>query len=108
MIKSSIKILSFLVIFFSSIQVFANDTIRVNVKTNEQKAAALGFAVDGKKYGTRGKSYSGKGPANKEYVFGYRKNFSISPDISCGSKTLTKDSTITLVITGEHCSIVVD
>mgnify|MGYP006892798464 FL=1 len=96
------------VLFSFSIHAFADDTIKVQVKTDEQTAAALGFIVDGKKSGARGKSYSGKGPANKVYVFGYRKNSAFGKDIMCGSQKLAKDSTVTLVTTGEHCTIQVD
>ncbi|KTD11750.1 hypothetical protein Lgra_1208 [Legionella gratiana] len=108
MIRSSLITLSSLTIFFSSTEIFANDTIRVHVKTNEKTTAALGFVVEGKKSGTAGKSYSGKGPSNKKYVFGYRKHTPFGADIICGSTTLTKDSTVTLVVLGDNCSITVD
>ncbi|KTD05130.1 hypothetical protein OQJ19_09180 [Fluoribacter gormanii] len=108
MIKNSIKNLSGLVILSFSIQAVANDTIRVHVKTNEKTAAALGYTVDGKKSGARGKSYEGKGPVNREYVFGYRKNSAFGPDVLCGSHVLTKDSIVTLITKGERCSIVVN
>ncbi|VEB34896.1 Uncharacterised protein [Legionella sainthelensi] len=106
--RSLLVILSCLPTFFSSTDIFANDTIRVHVKTNEKTAAALGFVVEGKKSGTAGKSYSGRGPSNKEYVFGFRKHTPFGDDIVCGSKTLTKDSTVTLVVLGDNCSIIVD
>ncbi|MCE0721679.1 MULTISPECIES: hypothetical protein [Legionella] len=108
MIKKSLKNLSGLVLFSFSIQAFANDTIKVHVKTNEKTAAALGFTVEGKRSGSRGKIHSGKGPVNREYLFGYRKNSAFGPDVLCGSKVLTKDSTVTLVIAGDQCSIVVN
>ncbi len=108
MMKNSIKNLTGLVILSFSIQALADDTIRVHVKTNEKTAAALGFTVDGKRAGTRGKSYLGKGPVNREYVFGYRKNSALGPDVLCGSQVLSKDSIVTLVTAGERCSIVVE
>ena len=108
MIRNTIKNLSGLVILSFSIQAIAHDTIRVHVKTNEKTAAALGFTVDGKKAGARGKSYEGKGPVNREYVFGYRKNSAFGPDVLCGSQVLTKDSIVTLITKGENCSIVVN
>ncbi|MCW8409388.1 hypothetical protein OQJ13_10420 [Legionella sp. PATHC035] len=96
------------ILFSFSIQAIAKDTITVQVKTDEKTAAALGFTVEGKKSGARGKSYSGKGPANKVYIFGYRKNSAFGPDILCGSQKLAKDSIVTLVTTGDHCSIEID
>ncbi|ARB91654.1 hypothetical protein [Legionella longbeachae] len=106
--RSLLIILSCLISFFYSTGIFANDTIRVQVKTNEKSAAALGFVVEGKKSGTAGKSYLGRGPSNKKYVFGFRKHTPFGDDIICGSKTLTKDSTVTLVVLGDNCSITVD
>lgn len=108
MIRISRITLGFLIVFFSSTEIFANDTIRIQVKTNERTAAALGFAVEGRKCGTAGKSYDGKGPTNKKYVFGYRRHTLFGADIICGSQVLTKDSTVTLVVLGDSCSIVVD
>ncbi|KTD70851.1 hypothetical protein [Legionella tucsonensis] len=108
MIKKSLKNLSGIVLVSFSIQAFANDMIKVHVKTNEKTAAALGFKVDGKRSGSRGKIHSGKGPANREYIFGYRKNSAFGPDVLCGSKVLTKDSAVTLVIANDHCSIEVN
>lgn len=108
MIKRALKTISCLIILFFSVQALANDSIRVYVKTQEKTAAALGFSVDGKKSGAPGKSYSGKGPAHREYTFGYRKNSAIGPDVSCGSRTLAKDSTVTLVTIDDRCSIVLD
>ncbi|CAM2885948.1 Uncharacterised protein [Legionella steigerwaltii] len=108
MMKSIIKNFIGLIIFSFSIQAIAKDTISVQVKTNEETAAALGFTVDGKKSGARGKSYSGKGPANRVYVFGYRKNSAFGPDILCGSQKLAKDSVVTLVTSGDHCSIEIE
>lgn len=93
---------------FFSIQAFASDTINIIVKTTEERAAAIGFSVDGKKSGSRGKIHSGTGPVNKSYLFGYRKNSVMNADILCGTRTLTKDSTITLIVKGEHCSLVVN
>src|SRR5690348_10785760 len=81
--------LSSLILLLFSIQAFANETIHVRVKTNE-KVAALGFIVEGKKSGMPGQSYTGKGPANKKYTFGYRKQSAFGPDITCGSEILSK------------------
>lgn len=106
--RSSILTLGYLTMFVSATEIFADDTIRIHVKTNERTAAALGFVVDGKKSGNAGKSYAGKGPTNKKYVFGYRKHSVFGTDVICGSRTLTKDSTVTLVVLGDNCSITVD
>ncbi|KTC80600.1 hypothetical protein [Legionella cherrii] len=108
MMKNLIKNWIGLILFSFTIQAIAKDTITVQVKTDEKTAAALGFTVEGKKSGARGKSYSGKGPANKVYIFGYRKNSAFGPDILCGSQKLAKDSIVTLVTSGDHCSIEID
>ncbi|STY31075.1 Uncharacterised protein [Legionella wadsworthii] len=108
MVKNSINMACAIILFSFSIQSFAEDTIRVQVKTNEKTAAALGFTVDGKKSGARGKYYSGKGPVNKKYIFGYRKHSAFGDDVLCGSEVLTKDSVVTLKTEGKSCSIVVN
>ncbi|MBN9229988.1 MAG: hypothetical protein J0I93_03985 [Legionella sp.] len=95
-----------LVLFSSTL--WAENTIQVQVRTEEASAAALGFKVEGKKSGGRGKVYIGKGPANKTYIFGYRKNFAYGRDVLCGSEVLTHDSIVTLVTDGEQCSIKVN
>ncbi|MFT4059935.1 MAG: hypothetical protein QM652_10350 [Legionella sp.] len=108
MTRNSIKLLSGLSIVFFSLTASATNTITVTVKTTEKSVAALGYAVEGKRLGGAGKSYTGKGPANHTYLFGYRKRLAYGDDFSCGSQVLTKDSTVTLVTDGEHCSIIVD
>ncbi|MCW8397355.1 hypothetical protein OQJ26_00915 [Legionella sp. PATHC038] len=108
MMKNLIKNGIGFILFSFAIHAIAKDTISVQVKTDEKTAAALGFTVEGKKSGARGKFYSGKGPANKVYIFGYRKNSAFGPDILCGSQKLAKDSIVTLVTTGDHCSIEID
>jgi hypothetical protein len=100
--------LSGLMVFFFSMQAFASDTINIIVKTTEERTAAIGFSVDGKKSGSRGKVHSGKGPVNKSYLFGYRKDSALSADILCGTRTLTKDSTVTIIVTENRCSILVN
>lgn len=81
------------------------ETIQVKVNTKEKNVAALGFSVEGRESGSPGRFYSGKGPKNKEYRFGYRRAL-YSKNITCGSLVLTKDSLITLVIKEDQCSIV--
>ncbi|PJD93040.1 MAG: hypothetical protein CK423_08040 [Legionella sp.] len=80
------------------------DTIHVTVSIDATaNAAGIGFSVDGKETGGAGSSYTGVGPANKEYSFGYRKGLKTSENISCGTLTLTKDSKVTLVADGASC-----
>lgn len=85
--------------------VFAEDIIRVTV-TATDRAVAVGYLVEGKKLGGLGKSYTGTGPINKKYSFGYRTN-PIGSDIPCGSILLNKHSKVKLVTKGEHCYTVV-
>lgn len=86
-----------------SLQAFAEDEIEITVSTEEKSAAAIGYTVEGKASGGPGKSYTGKGPINKEYVFGYRKDSKDGEDIRCGVVTLTKNTHITLVTDEGGC-----
>ena len=86
---------------------FADDVIEVTVIATD-KAMAVGYLVEGKKLGGLGKSYSGKGPVNREYFFGYRKNPFNGRDISCGSIVLKKNTKVQLVTKGEQCITVVN
>jgi len=86
-----------------SAQTFAANTITISVSTTEKAATGIGYSVDGKEIGGPGKSYTGKGPKNKKYSFGYRKK---SADISCGALTLNKNSTVSLVTKGNKCRTV--
>lgn len=102
--KRYIKLFSSIVIVLFSLQSFAANTITVTVKTTEKTATGIGYSVDGKEIGGPGKSYTGKGPKNKKYLFGYRKK---AVDVSCGAYTLTKNSSVTLVSKGNKCHSVV-
>lgn len=90
-----------------SYQIFAEDLIEITV-TATDKAMAVGYQVEGKKLGGLGKRYSGKGPINKEYFFGYRKNALSGRDIPCGSVILNKSTKVQLVTKGDHCYTVVN
>ena len=83
------------------LQAHADDMIKVTVVATE-KAMAVGYQVEGKRVGGLGKTYSGKGPVNKKYSFGYRKH-PIGADISCGSIILSKSSKVKLITKGEQC-----
>jgi hypothetical protein len=107
MIRNFIKIFS-CVITLLSFQSYADNIIRITVKTSENTAAGIGYSVEGRNSGTLGKSYTGKGVKNKEYVFGYRKNSIAGANIECGSVTLTKDTTITLITKGDKCLSVIE
>ena len=86
---------------------YAADNITVTVKTEIATAKALGFQVGDAKSGGMGTVYKGLGPKNKEYLFGYRKDLLFGKDIRCGTKTLNKDSIITLVNQGTRCIVMV-
>ncbi len=95
-------------LFLFSINAFADESIHVIVKTNTDKVMAIGYVVEGKKCGGVGKSYSGQGPKNKEYRFGYRKHYILSPDITCGVVTLSAHSEVTLMADGDKCRIAIN
>lgn len=97
--------MSYIILALFSLQALAEGTIKVTIKTSETSASALGYTVEGKESGGPGKSYTGKGPKNKKYSFGYRKKTK-GTNISCGSLTLTKDSTVNLITKGKNCKSV--
>lgn len=107
-VRGNFKILGITIALIFSLPVFAEGSIRVNVHTADNEVSALGYTVQGKKSGGPGKSYSGTGPANKTYKFGYRKHSAQGANISCGSHTLTKDSNVTLVTKGSHCTSLIN
>jgi hypothetical protein len=108
MMKHFIKIVSCLTITLFSLQTYADNRISIQVKTSEKTAAGIGYSVGGKELGGSGKSYSGKGPINQRYLFGYRKNSANGPNIQCGSLILTKNSSVTLVTKGNKCQSVLN
>lgn len=103
MIKHYIKFFGCILITLFSLQAVAKDMITIKVRTNEKTAAAIGYTVGGKNSGGAGKSYVGKGPKNKRYSFGYRKNSVTGKDISCGSLTLTRSANVSLITKGKKC-----
>ncbi len=107
MLNQSIKSFSCLFITLFSFQVMAADVIKVTVKTQEKNAVGIGFKVNGKDNGSLGKSYSGKGPINKEYFFGYKKDSIFGESIPCGSIILQQDSTVSLIYQDNKCISVV-
>lgn len=101
------KTLSYFILIFFSFSSFATDNvITVRVTTDEKTASGIGYRVDGHEKGGLGKSYKGKGPKDKEYLFGYRKNPITGSNIHCGSLRLTQDSHVNLVTKGETCHCV--
>lgn len=105
--KNFIKIILGLIGSLCSLQLVAEDTIRVTVIATDQ-AAAVGYLVEGKRTGGLGKSYSGHGPINKIYSFGYRKSAFRGNDIPCGSLVLNKSSEVKLVVKGDRCYSVIN
>lgn len=93
--------------FIGSSYALNTQTINVTVSTNDQSAAGIGFAVNGKKIGGSGKTYTGKGPINSTYSFGYRKSSANGKNVSCGSHTLTHDSHVFLIVKGNKCQSIV-
>lgn len=106
MVTKSIKMIGCVIIALFSVQAFAADPIKINVKTNEKTAQGIGYSVDGEESGGAGKSYSGTGPKNKLYKFGYRTTAQ-GEDIRCGTVKLTKNSNVTLVVKRGKCHSVV-
>jgi hypothetical protein len=103
MVSKATQYLGCIFVTLFSFQAYAADVIKVTVKTNERNAVAIGFTVDSREFGTLGKSYSGKGPVNKEYRFGYKKDSLFGDNVDCGSLTLTRDSTIVLMNQNDKC-----
>ena len=105
--KNQTRFFSGLIITLVTLQALAANTITITVNTTEKSAAAVGYSVEGKELGGTGKSYTGKGPMNKKYVFGYRKSSVKGFDVSCGALTLTKNSHVSLITKGGKCRSVI-
>ncbi|TAL64074.1 MAG: hypothetical protein EPN84_04145 [Legionella sp.] len=95
--------MAFVIIIAFSLPVFAANDIQIKVEIKENSAAAVGFMVEGQSFGGMGKSFSGKGPKNKKYIFGFRKNSIIGTDIRCGELILNKNSRVILRVKGNKC-----
>jgi hypothetical protein len=104
--KHLIKPISYIIITLFSLPTLAEKVINITVKTSDTSAIAIGYSVVGKSTGTVGKSYSGTGPKDKKYSFGYRRQIHGS-NIICGDLTLTKDSVITLVTKNNKCTSII-
>lgn len=89
-----------------SFPVFASDSIKITVKTAEKNAVAIGFTVDKQDYGALGKSYTGTGPRNKEYFFGYKKDSIFGENIFCGTLILDQNATVILIHQNDGCKTV--
>lgn len=108
MIISSLKAVSCITMAMFSLSAFADDQIKITVKTDEKTAAAIGYAVGGKALGGLGKTYSGSGPTNKKYVFGYRKHSIYGANVTCGELVLNKDSIVVIVADGNKCQVLIN
>ena len=86
---------------YSSFSFAENIQIEVKVVATE-KAAAVGYLVEGKSSGGLGAAYSGRGPSNKRYKFGYRKKL-FGEDITCGIAVLNKSTKVQIVVKGDSC-----
>jgi hypothetical protein len=102
-----IKIFICTIIALFCLQAFSEDTISVTVKMDGKTAAGIGYSVGGKDFGGSGTTYEGKGPKNKSYLFGYRKNSVKGVNISCGALTLTKNSNVILVTKDNKCHSII-
>lgn len=105
--KNFVKIGVGVIASLSSFYAFSDETIQITVVATD-KAAAVGYLVDGKRLGGLGKTYSGHGPSNKEYSFGFRKSAFRGEDIPCGSLVLNKSSKVRLVMKGDRCFSVIN
>ncbi|KTD82512.1 hypothetical protein Lwal_0629 [Legionella waltersii] len=94
--------------FLLALDAFAGETIKITVHSNEKNVVAIGFTVNGLNYGSLGNSYSTRGPKNKTYLFGIRKDSIFGESVSCGSLSLEKDSSITLVYQDNLCVSILD
>ncbi|MBA3661975.1 MAG: hypothetical protein H0W64_09615 [Gammaproteobacteria bacterium] len=88
---------------------FAVETyaIQVKVKTNSKQVSALGFSVQGKKYGMLGKSYENKNVPPGVYTFGFRAGKDVACKTASGKKkvTLKKNTTAILKYNGTKCEM---
>lgn len=105
--KLTMKTIGCISLALFSFPALAASMINVTVTTNTPMAAGIGYTVDGKESGGPGKSYTGTGPKNKTYAFGYRKKAK-GANISCGSVKLRKNANVTLVVKGNSCHTVVN
>jgi hypothetical protein len=108
MIKFNMKVMSCSVLLFTSLQSFAEETIKVTVKTNDKRAAAIGFSVEKKNSGSLGSSHTSRGPKDKSYQFGYKLDSIFGPGVDCGFLVLTRDSVVTLIKDGGKCQGILD
>ena len=106
MVKNFGRATSCMILSLLTLQAFA-EQITVSVTTNDPTAAAIGYTVEGKESGGSGKSYTGHGPSNQTYAFGFRKTSVKGKNISCGSAVLTKNSNVTLVTKGNRCHSII-
>ena len=106
MIGNYLRLTGCILLSLFTFQAFA-EQITVTVTTNDPTAAAIGYTVKGKESGGSGKSYTGHGPSNQKYAFGFRKTSVKGKNISCGSAMLTKNSNVTLVTKGNRCHSVI-
>lgn len=102
MLNQKIKCCAGIFLAVVSISASAAD-IKITVKTNAPNAAAIGFEVGGSRFGGLGKSYSGKGPSDKEYNFGFKKDTIFGESISCGTLILNQDSIVNLIYQDNKC-----
>ncbi|MDR3442054.1 MAG: hypothetical protein P4L65_03465 [Legionella sp.] len=109
MLKHSLTMISCLALTLLSLQTFAaGKRISVSVQTAERSAAGIGFSVNGRNTGGAGRSFTGKGPQNSRYLFGFRQNSVSGKNVACGSLTLNKNSRVTLVYKGGRCRSVLN
>lgn len=99
------SIISFCLLGSSTL--FAAETISITVSTEDKTVAAIGYCVDGKRSGTAGKSYTGKGPKSATYAFGFRRSYLGGKDIACGTHTLKDNTHVVLINEGDKCHSIV-
>lgn len=98
------------IILSAFITCFATQTFAIQVNVSSPSSvSALGFTVDGKKYGGMGKSYNKSGVPTGMYRFGVRVNGIFGNDIACFNQGkisvfLTKDSDVTLIYNNNRCT----
>ena len=109
MIKHSVTLISCIALTLFSLHTFAaGKRISVTVSTAERSAAGIGFSVNGRNTGGAGRSFTGRGPQNSRYIFGFRQNSVTGKNVSCGSLTLKSNSRVNLVYIGGRCRSVLN
>lgn len=100
MFKFTSRVLIFTILSIACTSSFA---INVSVQSPSQGVSALGFQVNGQKYGAAGRFYSKNNMPAGTYQFGVRVNGLFGEDVGCAVAKLTKNTTVIVRYDGKRC-----